>query len=65
LPRAILRFKQGFGRLVRSKHDRGVVAVLDGRIASRGYGRRFVAALPTIPRFETRDDLETWWKSEP
>lgn len=61
LPRAILRFKQGFGRLVRSTSDRGIVAVLDGRIRSRGYGRRFVAALPDVRRLETKKDLEEWW----
>jgi ATP-dependent DNA helicase DinG len=65
LPRAILRFKQGFGRLVRSRNDRGVVAVLDGRIRSRGYGRRFVRALPDVPRFQTREDLERWWNRSP
>lgn len=65
LPRAILRFKQGFGRLVRSKNDRGVVAVLDGRIATRGYGRRFIAALPNVRRVQSREDLETWWTTTP
>jgi ATP-dependent DNA helicase DinG len=46
LPRAILRFKQGFGRLIRTREDRGRVVVLDGRILSSGYGRSFVQALP-------------------
>ncbi|MEM9663102.1 MAG: helicase C-terminal domain-containing protein [Planctomycetota bacterium] len=46
LPRAIIRFKQGFGRLIRSRDDRGQVAVLDPRIVSAGYGRKFLAALP-------------------
>ncbi len=48
LPQAILRFKQGFGRLIRSRRDRGVVVVLDARIASKSYGRRFVQALPEL-----------------
>jgi ATP-dependent DNA helicase DinG len=47
LPRAILRFKQGFGRLIRSRGDRGRVVVLDPRIVTTGYGRRFLSALPT------------------
>jgi ATP-dependent DNA helicase DinG len=46
LPRAIIRFKQGFGRLIRSRSDKGRVVVLDPRIATTGYGRRFLAALP-------------------
>ena len=46
LPEAILKFKQGFGRLIRSKTDRGIVAVLDSRIVTKHYGRRFLAALP-------------------
>ena len=46
LPRAVIRFKQGFGRLIRSKTDRGRVVVLDPRIVTTGYGRRFLSALP-------------------
>ena len=46
LPQAVLRFKQGFGRLIRRKTDRGVVAVLDRRIRSRGYGGAFLRSLP-------------------
>jgi DNA polymerase-3 subunit epsilon/ATP-dependent DNA helicase DinG len=46
LPQAVLRFKQGFGRLIRRKTDRGVVAVLDRRIRSRSYGGAFLRSLP-------------------
>lgn len=46
LPEAILRFRQGFGRLIRTQTDRGVVAVLDKRILSKPYGRYFVESLP-------------------
>ena len=46
VPQSIVRFRQGFGRLIRRKGDRGVVAVLDGRVTSRRYGRSFVASLP-------------------
>ncbi len=46
LPRAIMRFRQGFGRLVRSANDTGRVVVLDSRIANKGYGRLFLDALP-------------------
>ncbi|MGP1346352.1 MAG: ATP-dependent DNA helicase, partial [Phycisphaerales bacterium] len=46
LPRAVIRFKQGFGRLVRSATDSGRVVVLDPRILTKPYGKRFLAALP-------------------
>lgn len=46
LPEAILKFRQGFGRLIRSQQDRGVVVVLDPRVRTKGYGRRFLASLP-------------------
>jgi ATP-dependent DNA helicase DinG len=51
LPQAVLRFKQGFGRLVRSATDRGVVAVLDGRLLRRRYGRVFTGSLPEPSHF--------------
>ncbi|MCG3179755.1 MAG: putative ATP-dependent helicase DinG [Phycisphaerae bacterium] len=46
LPEAILKFKQGFGRLIRSTTDSGIVVCLDGRLAAKPYGRRFLRALP-------------------
>lgn len=46
LPRAVTRFKQGFGRLIRSATDRGRVAVLDPRLVTKPYGRLFLKALP-------------------
>lgn len=49
LPEAIMLFRQGFGRLIRSSSDTGFVVVLDHRIATKSYGRNFLAALPAIP----------------
>jgi len=49
LPQAVLRFKQGFGRLIRRRTDRGVVAVLDRRITSKAYGAAFLESLPRCP----------------
>lgn len=49
LPQAILKLKQGFGRLIRSGSDRGIVVVLDRRLATMPYGRRFLDALPDLP----------------
>ena len=46
LPEAILRFRQGFGRLIRTQTDRGVVAVLDKRVLTKRYGRLFLDSLP-------------------
>lgn len=46
LPEAILRFRQGFGRLIRTQSDRGVVAILDRRVISKPYGRMFLESLP-------------------
>ncbi len=46
LPSAIIKFKQGFGRLIRSKTDTGIVAVLDSRIINRKYGQRFLSSIP-------------------
>ncbi len=48
LPEAIIRFKQGFGRLIRTGSDTGIVVVLDHRIVTKSYGRWFLAALPDI-----------------
>jgi DNA polymerase-3 subunit epsilon/ATP-dependent DNA helicase DinG len=46
VPDAILRFRQGFGRLIRSQSDRGVVVVLDKRVQSKAYGQLFLESLP-------------------
>ena len=58
LPRAALALKQGFGRLVRTRSDRGVVAILDGRIARRRYGPMLLGSLPAeCPRTEELEDV--------
>jgi DNA polymerase-3 subunit epsilon/ATP-dependent DNA helicase DinG len=46
VPQSILRFKQGFGRLIRSKEDRGIVVCLDRRLLTKKYGQQFLASLP-------------------
>jgi Rad3-related DNA helicase len=50
LPQAVLRLKQGLGRLLRTREDRGVMAVLDARLYTKGYGKSIVAALPPVPK---------------
>ncbi|QKS71124.1 ATP-dependent DNA helicase DinG [Paenalkalicoccus suaedae] len=58
LPQAILRFKQGFGRLIRRKTDRGAVIVLDRRIVTTRYGSQFVRSLPVPLREKSMADIE-------
>jgi len=56
LPSAIIKFKQGFGRLIRSKTDSGIVAVLDSRIINKSYGKKFLAAIPKCEVVIIADD---------
>jgi ATP-dependent DNA helicase DinG len=49
LPEAILKFRQGVGRLIRTKSDNGIVVILDNRIVTKPYGRAFLRALPKCP----------------
>ena len=58
VPEAILKFRQGFGRLIRNKTDRGVVVVLDSRVLTTRYGRAFLEALPVAHKtFKTPQDM--------
>ena len=50
LPEAILKFRQGFGRLIRSKNDRGIVVVMDSRINTKRYGKDFINSIPVCER---------------
>ena len=62
VPRAALALAQGFGRLIRTRADRGVVAVLDRRAATRGYGRRVLSSLPAdCPRTDSLDEVRRFW----
>jgi ATP-dependent DNA helicase DinG len=49
VPQAVIRFRQGFGRLIRQQTDRGIVLILDSRVVRRGYGRLFLHSLPDVP----------------
>ncbi len=65
VPQAVLRFKQGFGRLIRTKSDRGVMVVLDRRIKSRFYGNAFLGSLPLCtvksgPLRHLAGEVSTW-----
>ena len=47
LPEAVLKFRQGFGRLIRTRQDTGIIVVLDGRIRQKSYGKIFLNSIPT------------------
>jgi ATP-dependent DNA helicase DinG len=51
VPQAVIKLKQGFGRLIRSATDTGMVVILDPRVLTKGYGRTFLEALPDCKRF--------------
>lgn len=57
LPMAVLDLKQGLGRLLRGREDRGILAVLDARLVSKRYGRVFLDSLPPYSRFRDREPL--------
>ena len=65
LPNAIIRFRQGFGRLVRSNKDRGAVFILDSRVTNSRYGHRFIKALPRMeiqrPKSEEVESIVSGW----
>jgi ATP-dependent DNA helicase DinG len=58
VPVAILRLKQGLGRLIRSKSDRGILAILDNRLSTKGYGKLFMKSLPDYVVTENVQDLK-------
>ena len=65
VPQAILRLRQGFGRLIRTKTDRGVAVILDSRIMSRRYGKAFIKSLPpgtfkTCDLYQLKDEIQRW-----
>jgi ATP-dependent DNA helicase DinG len=62
VPAAALALRLGFGRLVRRRTDRGLVAVLDRRLITKSYGRAFLATLPRCPLLRSVEDARTWWK---
>jgi ATP-dependent DNA helicase DinG len=61
IPRAIIQLKQGFGRLIRKKTDTGVVSILDSRMRRRGYGKQFIASLPSCPVTTHLDEVRDFF----
>jgi len=64
IPLAILTLQQGLGRLIRHRQDRGVLAILDPRLRTMGYGRRFLASLPPAPITHRLDDIDRFFAHE-
>jgi ATP-dependent DNA helicase DinG len=64
IPEAIILLKQGLGRLIRSRNDRGILALLDKRILTKPYGRSFLESLPPAPVTNSLDELRNFFKQE-
>lgn len=69
IPEAVLRFRQGFGRLIRRRDDEGVVVILDKRVLTKRYGQSFLDALPECTTIRQRHDrleelLQRWFSRE-
>lgn len=70
VPQAVIKFKQGFGRLIRSRDDRGAVVILDSRVLSKNYGRIFLKSLPHLdviaqPAAEVYKQLRSFFNNKP
>ncbi len=68
IPEAILKFKQGFGRLIRSKEDRGIALIMDNRLSYKRYGQYFLQSIPAAIRFvksdeELKQNIKRWVKN--
>jgi len=63
VPAAVITLKQGFGRLIRSLHDRGLLCLLDNRILKKQYGRVFIESLPNYKRTTEMRVVEEWFEA--
>jgi ATP-dependent DNA helicase DinG len=61
VPNAVIELKQGLGRLLRSRSDRGVLAILDGRLRTRSYGKTFLGSLPAYPVVDSMESVRTFF----
>jgi len=65
VPAAAITLKQGFGRLIRTRDDAGIVALLDPRVHQKGYGQRLLAALPPAGRTSELSEVRRFWERVP
>jgi ATP-dependent DNA helicase DinG len=63
VPSAIISFKQGLGRLIRNRSDRGLLSVLDRRLITSRYGRFFLNSLPKIPITRELEDISRFFET--
>jgi ATP-dependent DNA helicase DinG len=63
VPAAALALKQGFGRLIRARSDRGIVAILDERVSTKGYGKVFLRSLPPARRCVSFAEVSEFWQA--
>ncbi len=61
IPLALLALRQGIGRLIRSRRDRGIIAILDHRITQKSYGKTFLEGLPNAPKTEDFEDVRSFF----
>jgi ATP-dependent DNA helicase DinG len=61
IPEAVILLKQGFGRLIRSRTDRGILALLDKRVLTKRYGRTFLQSIPSAPLTHNQEDLRDFF----
>ncbi|HEY2930358.1 MAG TPA: ATP-dependent DNA helicase [Acidobacteriota bacterium] len=61
VPQAVILLKQGLGRLIRSKQDRGILSILDNRILTKSYGRHFLESLPKCPLTDNIENLRNFF----
>ncbi|MCH7500585.1 MAG: ATP-dependent DNA helicase [Nitrospina sp.] len=64
IPRAIIQLRQGFGRLIRKRTDKGVVAILDSRMIQRGYGKQFLNSLPDCAQTQHLEDVKRFFSRD-
>ena len=64
VPAAVISLKQGFGRLIRSVKDRGVLALLDNRVLKQRYGRTFIESLPAYRKTTDLTDVDQFFRTQ-
>ncbi|MFH1776880.1 MAG: helicase C-terminal domain-containing protein [Candidatus Omnitrophota bacterium] len=64
IPQAVIMLRQGFGRLIRTKTDRGMVVILDPRVKTRYYGKRFLNALPQCKHISSLEEARNFFNPE-
>jgi ATP-dependent DNA helicase DinG len=65
VPSAVIALKQGFGRLIRSTKDRGLLVLLDNRVIKQRYGRVFLESLPAYKKTKDLADVEEFFRADP